>query len=162
MDDQRIIVELQSILQQYGGATGQGNAALPSGAHRTLNQSNTTANSVNVLGAISAQLMISGFSRMISASGNTKVASAIQQGSEWLFLGSRAFVGDPTAIATAGFKLASEAIKLVTSYIEKQKDIAALYNDKDYLLMRYGLITISANTEMSYGKYNRLKLSDRK
>jgi outer membrane usher protein FimD/PapC len=162
MDDQRIIVELDSVLQGYGngtrGVTQPG--TIPSAAGRTLNQSGSNANAF--MSGISAQLMLSGFSRMLSATGNQELAGGIREGAEWMFLGSRALTGDPTAIATAAFKLSSEGIKLIKKYIDKQKEIASKYNEKDYILMRYGIISINANTEISYKKFGRLNISDRK
>lgn len=161
MDDNRIIVELLTILQQ-GGTVGQVNGItqkMPNGGTRNISQS--SGNSA-VVGGISAQLMVSGFSRMLSATGNQEIAGGIREGAEWMFLGSRAITGDPTAIATAAFKLSAEAIKMVVNWIDKQKEIASKYNEKDYMLMRYGIISINANTEISYKKFGRLNISDRK
>ena len=158
MDDQRIIVELQSILQQYGGATGQG-ASLPSGAHRTLNQGSS---SNAFMAGISAQLMVSSVSRIISAFGNTELASGIQQGAEWTFLLGRAVSMDPTAIVTAVFKGLAEVIKLLKSDIDEKKEIAKSYNELDIIKMMSGQLTIAYNTEISYNKYGRLKLSEKK
>lgn len=161
MNEDRIIIELLTILQQ-GGTVGQVNGItqkLPNGAIKNLSQSSSNS---ALVGGISAQLMVSGFSRMLSATGNQELAGGIREGAEWMFLGSRAITGDPTAIATAAFKLSAEAIKMLGEWIDKQKAIASKYNEKDYMLMRYGIISINANTEISYKKYGRLNISDRK
>lgn len=162
MDDQRIIVELDSVLQGYGNGTrfGAQPGTIPSAAGRTLNQSGSNANSF--MGAISAQLMVSGFSRMLSATGNTELASGIQQGAEYAFLDARALSMDPTAIVTMVFKLSAEVIKLVKGSFDEKKEVAKKYNELDYMKMLSGQLTIGYNTEISYNKYGRLGLSDRK
>lgn len=161
MDDSRIIVELQSILQTTGGGGTQqpGGTPIPSGAHRTLNQGSS---SNAFMAGISAQLMVSSVSRIISAFGNTELASGIQQGAEWAFLLGRAAAMDPTAIVTAMFKGLAELIKLIKGDIEKKKEIAKSYNELDVIKMMSGQLTIGYNTEISYSKYGRLKLTEKK
>lgn len=160
MDDSRIIVELDSVLQGYGnGARIAQPGTIPSAAGRTLNQ---PSNANSFMGAISAQLMVSGFSRMLSATGNTELASGIQQGAEYAFLAGRALSMDPTAIVTMVFKLSAEVIKLVKGSLDEKKEIAKKYNELDYMKMLSGQLTIGYNTEISYNKYGRLGLSDRK
>jgi hypothetical protein len=163
IDNNEIVVRLESFLlnppgggNQQGAIPGQG-VPLPSQGWRYANASGS-----GFIGGISAQLMVSGFSRMLSATGNQELAGGIREGAEWMFLLSRAAAMDPTAIATAAFKLSAEGIKLITQYIQKQKDSAAVYNDLDYLRMQYGVLTIKANTEISYSKYGRLQLTDRR
>ena len=161
MDDQKIIVELQSILQAYGGGIGgaASGATLPSQAGRTLNQTNT---SNAFMSGISAQLMVSSISRIISAMGNTEVASLIQQSAEWAFLGSRALMMDPTAQVTMIMKGIAEAIKWFKGNLDEKKEIAKSYNELDIIKMMSGQLIINYNTEISYNKYGRLKLSEKK
>lgn len=161
MDDSRIIVELQSILQNYGGGSNgvAGGAVLPSQAGRTLNQ---PSNANAFMGAISAQLLVSGISRTISAFGNTELASGVQQGAEWAFLLGRAASMDPTAIVTATFKGFAELVKMIRGNIEEKKEIAKSYNELDIVKMMSGQLTIGYNTDISYNKYGRLKLTEKK
>lgn len=161
MDDSRIIVELQSILQNYGGGSNgvAGGAVLPSQAGRTLNQ---PSNANTFMGAISAQLLVSGISRTISAFGNTELASGIQQGAEWAFLLGRAASLDPAAIVALFFKGSAEIIKAVKANIDEKKEIAKKYNELDIIKMMSGQLTIGYNTEISYTKYGRLKLTEKK
>ena len=114
------------------------------------------------MAGISAQLMVSSVSRIISAFGNTELASGIQQGAEWAFLLGRAASMDPTAIVTAMFKGLAELIKLIKGDIEKKKEIAKSYNELDVIKMMSGQLTIGYNTEISYSKYGRLKLTEKK
>ena len=115
-----------------------------------------------MVGAISAHLLISGASRMLAATGNQELANGIRETAEWTFLGLRAVSMDPTAIATAAFKLSSLAIQKVTDYIEEQKEIAKNYNTLLYEKLRNGQLSITANTEVSYGKYGRIQLTSRR
>lgn len=161
MEDSRIIVELNSILDAYGygGGNAPGGAALPSQVRGSGSQFN---NSDAFMSGISAQLMVSGVSRLISAFGNTELASGLQQGAEWAFLLSRAAAMDPTAMATALFKAIAEAVKWLKGNADEKKEIAKSYNELDIIKMMSGQLTIGYNTEISYNKYGRLKLSEKK
>lgn len=160
--ENEIILRVENIILS-DGTQGQG-AGVPTAGDAggfTLPSKRMGARSF-VVGGISAQLLISGASRMLAATGNQELANGIRETAEWGFLTVRALSGDPTAIATAAFKLSAKAIQAITDYISEQKETAANYNELDMLKMRYGINTINSNTEISYGKYGRLKMTDRK
>ena len=152
MDDNRIIVDIQNVvIDQTGAASREGGmmGSVPS----TPNQ---------IFGAISAQLLIKSASRLISASGNQELSKAMNQGASYLFLGARALSMDPTAIITLGVKLISDVSKLIDEFEQQKRDQAQAYNELDMMKMMTGQLVIQSNTEISYNKYGRFKLTDRK
>lgn len=160
-ENNEIIVRIENFIVGGDGAQSGIPTMDSSGAVGLPSQQGRRGGS-GFIGGISAHLLISGASRMLAATGNQELANGIRETAEWTFLGGRAFAGDPTAIATAAFKLSALAISKITDYINEQKEIAQSYNELDLLKMRAGIITVKSNTEISYGKYNRLKLTDRK
>ncbi|MDP3129764.1 MAG: hypothetical protein Q8N15_00370 [Bacillota bacterium] len=158
IEGNEIIVRVENILI---GGDGNGGEILNGGSQAGSLPSQKKSGS-GFAGGISAHLAVTYASRIIGAAGNQELANGIRETAEWGFLGMRVVMGDPTAVATAALKLAAKAAGMIRDYIDGQRAIAAEYNERDMLLMRYGVISIKAGTEISYGKWKRLTFTDRK
>jgi hypothetical protein len=153
-DNKEIILRLEHILQGEGttGVPGQ-TTVLPSASKMSVN---------SMLGGVSAQILISSFSRILGASGNQQLASTIRQGSELGFLGMRALAGDPSAIVNIVAKFVAFGLEKINQIAEEKKQTAQKYNDLLMLQLRSGQASISANTDISYDRYGKVTLRDRK
>lgn len=164
MAENEITIRLENILVG-GGQVANGtsnNAEGVPGGPSILPSGRKSRIATGFTGGLSSHLFITGARRLISASGDTELANTVQETAEWGFLGSRALAGDPTAIATAAFKLAALGIQKIREYQEEQKELAMKYNDLALLQIQSGQKVIKANTVISYDSYGRLTLSNRK
>lgn len=150
-DQKEIILRLEHIIQ--GGQGEQGQVVLPSNARMSM---------TSMLGGFSAQILVQNTSRLISASGNQQLASTIRESSQWAFLGMRAMAGDPTAMLVGVTKSISMILLELQKIKEEKKQTASKYNELLQLQLRNGQASITANTEISYDKYGRVTLRDRK
>lgn len=150
-DNKEIVLRLEHILQGEQGAQGQ--TVLPSTARMSM---------TSMLGGFSAQILVQNASRLISASGNQEMASTIREGSQWLFLGMRAMAGDPTAILVGVTKTLSLIMLELQKNREEKRQTAQKYNELLQLQLRAGQASVTSNTEISYDKYGRVTIRDRK
>jgi hypothetical protein len=160
MSEKEITIRLENYL--INGAEVNAGNGIPSSGKTILPSAQSASAPNGFVGGISAQLFVSGARRLISATGETELANTIQETAEWSFLGIRALGGDPTAMATAAFKLASYGIQELKKYQDEQKEIAKSYNNLAILQLQSGQISIKANTVTSYDSYGRLTLTNRK
>jgi hypothetical protein len=156
-NDKEIILRVEHIIS--GGPSVPGTT--PPGAATTL-PSQKKAVSGGFVGGISAQLFVSGFTQVLGATGNQQVAGVIRQGAEWGFLAARAASLDVTAMATIAFKGVATVIREIEKMKEERRQQAQKYSDLTTLQLRSGQLFITANTEISYDKYGRVTLRDRK
>jgi hypothetical protein len=153
-DQKEIILRLEHIIdgeagQEIGGIQPQ----LPSASRKSM---------TSMLGGLSAQILVENASRLISASGSQQLASVIREGSQWTFLGLRAMAGDPTAMLVGVTKSISMILLELQKIKEEKRQTAQKYNELLQLQLRSGQASISANTEISYDKFGRVTLRDRK
>jgi hypothetical protein len=156
-DDREITVRVQNeIIGEQ-----EGERAAPGGSQTSLPSSKKKSSQIFIAG-VSANLFVSGASRLIAATGNQAMAGAVQQTSEWVFLGLRAASMDPAAIATAALKLSSLGIEAIMKYINEKKAENQQYNELTALQMRAGQVIIRSGSTMSYDRFGRLTITDRK
>jgi len=158
IEGNEIVVRVQNEI--IGGPEGEG-SKVPGGAPTSLPSSKRTASRMFTAG-ISANLLVSGASRLLAATGNQAMAGALQQTGEWVFLGARAAAMDPTAIATAALKLSALGIEAIMKYINEKKAENQQYNELTALQMRAGQVIIRSGSTMSYDRFGRLTVKDRK
>jgi hypothetical protein len=155
-----IILRVENVVS---GGPGQGNPGdafqkqpsnVSSGGHMTRGSF--------LIGGISAQLLISSGMRVLAATGNQDLANGVREGAEWMFLGSWALAGDPTAMVTALSKSVAFLIKQYQDWKAEQEEAAANYNSLLLLKLKTGQEVIGDNTEISVGKYGKKTLTTRR
>jgi len=117
------------------------------------------------LQGISAQMMMENFTRILSATGNTQLATSISKVSSYGFLAGRVISSGGMNIGadlTLISRIAADLIQLINSEKEERTKTAEAYNETDLLRMRSGLLQFNANTVVSYDKYKRFKLTERR
>jgi hypothetical protein len=96
----------------------------------------------DVAGAISAQFLVRAGSRLIGATGNSEVSSAISKVAKYGFQTVRALLPpNPIGIATLALTLGADALDKVTDNIRKQ---AVADNETDNARIKAGLLDISS------------------
>jgi hypothetical protein len=95
----------------------------------------------SVGGAITAQFLVRGASRLIASTGNNEISSVISKVAKYGFLTVRAVTPpNPIGIATLAVTIAADALDKVTDQVRKQ---ASLENEVDNARIKAGLLDIS-------------------
>jgi len=126
---------------------------------QTTNQSQNTS---MFTGAISAQMFIGSLGQIVGAGGNQQLGSFISQGAEIGFTGAAALSGSVPAMLSLNTKLLAILLKKVNEHEAKLKEQASQYNDLLLLKLQSGQVVITSNTQISYDKYNKITIKDRK
>jgi hypothetical protein len=130
MANEIIITVQNQIAEQSATATGQ-IAATPK----------LPKEGDNILGAISAQFLVRGANRLISATGNNEVSSAISKVARFGFLTARALLPpNPIGIATLALSVGADALEKITDEVRKN---ASQMNEVDNARIRAGLLDVS-------------------
>lgn len=117
------------------------------------------------LQGISAQMLMENFTRILSATGNTQLASSISKVSSYGFLAGRVIASGGMNIGadiTLVSRLIADVMQMINEEKEQRMKTAEAYNETDILRMRSGIIQFNANTVISYDKYKRFKLAERR
>jgi len=94
-----------------------------------------------LLGSISAQFLVRGANRLLSATGNSEVSSAIGKIARYGFMTARALLPpNPIGIATLALSISADALNKVTDNIRKQ---AAAENEVDNARIKAGLLDVT-------------------
>ena len=163
----QIIVPVVFDVSQTGNAKSGAGASFQGGATPNAGFGSQSAPKANnaFLEGISAQMVVENFTRIITATGNTELASSISKGSSYAFLGLRvlssggANIGADIALVT---RIAADLIKLIQQEKEERTKTAEAYNETDLLRMRAGLLQFNANTVISTDKYKRFNFTQRR
>jgi hypothetical protein len=95
----------------------------------------------SVLGALDAQFLVRASSRLISATGNNEISSAISKVARYGFQVARAVLPpNPVGIATLALSISADVLDKVTDNIRKQ---AKADNETDNARIKAGLLDIS-------------------
>lgn len=98
-----------------------------------------------ILGALDAQFLIRAGSRLISATGNNEISSAISKVARYGFQVARAVLPpNPVGIATLALSVSADALDKITDDIRKR---AKADNETDNARIKAGLLDIS-NTQV--------------
>lgn len=122
------------------------------------NQSNMSVFS----GAISAEMFISSFGQIVGAAGGQQLAGIMGQAAEIGFTGAAALTGNVPAMLSLLTKFGAILATKITANSAELKELANQYNDLTLLKLQTGQLVISANTSISYDKYGKVSLKDRK
>ena len=90
--------------------------------------------------ALTAQFLVGAGTRLLNATGNSGVSQAVGMVGKYAFLGARAFVGDPAAIAALAVDLATVALTEVRKNLTDQ---AMIQNETDTARAQAGLLDLS-------------------
>ena len=163
MADDRIVVSVESIIAGgANGANGQHGAIPMNGVNKVQP---TLSKGAAFSQGISAQMFVESASRIISASGNTELASGLSKASSYAFLGGRVVASggtDVAAIISLVTKLSADVLQAVTEANQAKRDAAVKDNAADILRFRSGAFSIDANTQISYNRYGRVSFTGRK
>ena len=101
----------------------------------------STITGKDILGAISAQFIVGATNRLIAATGNNEISSAVSKVAKYGFQTVRALVPpNPVGIATLALTIAADALDKVTDDIRKR---ATAENEVDNARIKAGLLDIS-------------------
>lgn len=131
----------------------------------TLPSQRKTKNSQNLSnfsGAISAEMFISSFGQIVGAAGGQQLASVMGQAAEIGFTGATALTGNIPAMFSLITKFGAIFATKITENKNELKELASRYNDLTLLKMQTGQLVVTSNSQISYDKYGRVKIRDRK
>lgn len=114
---------------------------------------------------ISAQMFVESASRIISATGNTELASGLSKVSSYAFLGGRVIASggaDIAAVISLVTKLSADVLQAVGESNQQKREAAQKNNAADVLRMRSGGFSINADTVISYNRFGRVSFTGRK
>jgi len=161
--DDKIIVSVESVIAGgANGANGQPGGVPMNGVNKATP---TLSKGAAFTQGISAQMFVESASRIISASGNTELASGLSKASSYAFLGTRVIASggtDIAAIISLVTKLSADVLQAVTEANQAKKDAAVKDNAADILRMRSGAFSIGADTQISYNRFGRVSFTGRK
>jgi hypothetical protein len=93
-----------------------------------------------ILGALDAQFLIRGATRLISATGNNEVTAAISKVARYGFMTARALLPpNPVGIATLALSVSADALDKITDDIRKR---ATAENEIDTARIKAGLLDV--------------------
>ena len=93
-----------------------------------------------ILGALDAQFLIRGATRLISATGNNEVTAAISKVARYGFMTARALLPpNPVGIATLALTVSADALDKITDDIRKR---ATAENEIDTARIKAGLLDV--------------------
>jgi len=114
---------------------------------------------------ISAQMFVESASRILSATGNTELASGLSKASSYAFLTSRVIMSggaDLTALVSLVTKASADILTAIQKANQLKRETAVQQNAADILRMRSGAFSINAETVISYNRYGRVSFTGRK
>ena len=111
-----------------------------SAAPTSIAGSKGSGNGKSFSNALTAQFLVGAGTRLLNASGNSGVSQAVGMVGKYAFLGARAFVGDPAAIAALAVDLATVAL---TEVRKNMTDQAVMQNETDTARAQAGLLDLS-------------------
>jgi hypothetical protein len=113
-------------------------------------------------GAISAEMFISSFGQIVGAAGGQELAGFMGQAAEIGFTGATALTGNVPAMFSLLTKFGAIFATKISENCAKLKEIANQYNDITMMKLQTGQLVITNNTQISYDKYGRISIRDRK
>jgi hypothetical protein len=162
-NEREIIVRVENTIVGGNGQQGAPGQPLPS-TEVQPSSANQNANNAFAQG-ISAHLLATSLTRILAATGNTEAASVVREATSYGFLAAR-LIGsggyDIAAWMTLATKATADIMQAVQQAKQQQIELAQQQNATDLIRMRSGLISINANTQISYNRYGRHSFTDRK
>jgi hypothetical protein len=129
-----IIITVQNQIQQQEQVAGQVGIQTPSASAKKKQAD-------GFLGAIDAQFLVRGANRLLSATGNTEISSAIGKVARYGFMTARALLPpNPIGIATLALSISADALNKITDDIRKR---AAAENEVDNARIKAGLLDVT-------------------
>jgi hypothetical protein len=113
-------------------------------------------------GAISAEMFISSAGQIIGAAGGQQLAGMMGQAAEIGFTGAAALMGNVPAMFSLLTKFGAILATKLQENKQELKELANKYNDLTMLKLQSGIVTITSNTQISYDKYGRINLKNRR
>jgi len=163
-DNKEIILRVENVIS--GTPTGGVNVA--QGANGVPMQGGQTR-SAGRFGSfgqgISAQMFVESATRIISATGNAELGSAISKAGSYSFLLGRVLSSgglDITAWVSLATKTTADIITAFQKSMAAKMAEAETQNAMAIMRMRGGAFSINSNTQISYNKYQKVTFTDRK
>ena len=157
--DNKIVVSVENVIT--GNATTQGGVPM----NGVTKVAPTLSKGAAFSQGISAQMFMESASRIISATGNTELASGLSKASSYAFLGGRVIASggtDVAALVSLVTKLSADILQSITENNQQKREQAQKDNAADILRMRSGAFSINANTQISYNRFGRVSFTGRK
>ena len=157
-----IVLRVENIIAGTTGGAGQQGAVPMNGITQTTPNLSKGAGFAQ---GISAQMFVESASRIISASGNSELASGLSKASSYAFLGGRVIASggtDVAALVSLVTKIGADVLQAITESNQSKREAAIKDNNADILRMRSGAFSINANTQISYNRFGRVSFTGRK
>lgn len=126
------------------------------------NKNSNKQNMAVFSGAISAEMFMSSFGQIIGAAGGQELAGFMGQAAEIGFTGATALTGNVPAMFSLLTKFGAILATKITANSAELKELANQYNDLTLLKLQTGQLVINSNTSISYDKYGKATIKDRK